>query len=50
MDWTIGPLDNISSHFFDHFLEPFFWINFWTILSGGRQTISAWGREGPEIP
>ena len=53
MDWTIGLLDYISSYFWDHFLGPFFWINFWTILwggGGGGQTSSAWGREGPEIP
>ena len=52
MDWTIGLLDYISSYFLDHFLGPFFWINFWTILwgGGGGQTSSAWGREGPEIP
>ena len=35
MDWTIGLLDYISSYFLDHFLGPFFWINFWTILWGG---------------
>ena len=35
MDWTIGLLDYISSYFLDHFLGPFIWINFWTILWGG---------------
>ena len=41
MDWTIGLLDYISSYFWDHFLGPFFWINFWTILWG-------WGGGGAD--
>ena len=48
MDWTIGLLDYISSYFLDHFLGPFFWINFWTILwggGGGRPVVLGAGKD-----
>ena len=53
MDWTIGPLDYISSYFLDHFLGSFFGSIFGPFYQeggGGKPTIDVWGGEGPEIP
>ena len=53
MDWTIGPLDPwtiFRAIFWTIFLNLFLGSIFGPFYLGGRQTISAWGREGPEIP